>query len=75
MTGQINRAFLAKAIDRAQRMTMSDPFCLALHEYIVGATEFGWDDDRALFWVKHPQLGWQVAVWCMPVAAQFEPSA
>ena len=69
----VNRAFLAKAIDRAQHLALGDPFCDALHQFVWNAGVMVWDDTRALFWVKHPNAGWQVAVWAMPVAQQFEP--
>ena len=58
-------SFLAKAIDRAQRLPLSDPFCLALHEYIFRQGAMLYDPKRNLFWVNHPQTGYQVAVWTM----------
>ena len=70
----VNKAFLAKAIDRAQHLAIGDPFCDALHAFILNAGVLAWDDGRALWWVEHPQAGWQVAVWLMPVAEQFSPA-
>ena len=68
----VNRAFLAKAIDKAQHLAIGDPFCDALNHFIRKAGVLVWDDARGLFWVKHPNNGWHVAVWLMPVASQFE---
>lgn len=68
-----NPAFLAKAIDRAQRLTIDSQFCAALHEYIIRETDIVWDDKRALFWVAHPQ-GFRVCLWFMPLALQFQPT-
>lgn len=65
----MNNAFLAKAIDRAQHMVIGEPFCDAIHEFIAKAGVVVFDAERALFWVKHPNGGWQVAVWLMPVVA------
>lgn len=73
MQKYLNRAFLAKAINRAQRLSIESPFCRALNDYIVRQTQVAWDDDHALFWANHPDDGWQVAVWLMPAAEQFEP--
>lgn len=70
----VNKAFLAKAIDRAQRLSIEDRFCQALNEFIMRAGALFWDDVRALFWVKHPQSDLQVAVWMMPVALLFTPT-
>ena len=61
-------AFLAKAIRKAQSLSITDSFCQALHGYIAREGKISWDDARGLFWTKHPQDGWQVAVWLMPVA-------
>ena len=69
----MNKAFLAKAIDRAQHLVIGDPFCNALHEFIFQAGVLGWDDRRALFWVDHPNGPPQIAVWLMPIASTFEP--
>lgn len=69
----INKAFLAKAIDRAQHLSCEDRFCGALTEFITKAGALAWDDTRALFCVKHPFDGLQVAVWLMPVALRFQP--
>lgn len=69
----INSAFLGRAIRKAQRLSIDDPFCRALNEYIVKARVLAWDDASALFWVKSPE-GWQVATWLMPVALQFDPT-
>ena len=80
MGAPVNRAFLAKAIDRMNGngkdkpgLALGDPFCDALHQFVWNAGVMVWDDTRALFWVEHPHAGWQVAVWAMPVAQQFEP--
>ena len=67
------RGFLEKAIAKAQRGDISEPFCAALNRYLFNAGVMAWDDERALFWVRHPSAGWQVAVWLMAVASQFEP--
>lgn len=75
MAAQINKAFAAKAIDAAQRMSITEPKCAAINEYLMKAGLLAWDDDRALWWVNHPIAGMQVAVWLMPVALQFEPRA
>jgi hypothetical protein len=69
----VNRAFLAKAINKAQHLALGDPFCDALHSFIGKGSTIAWDDSRALFWVEHPFDGWQVAVWMMPAANAFEP--
>ena len=69
----LNRAFLAKAINRAQHLSIEGLFCQALNDYIARQTQIAWDDDHALFWVRHPDDGWQVAVWMMPVAEQIQP--
>ena len=66
----INRAFLAKAIDKAQHLVIGDGFCDALNEYIRKADALFWDEARGLFWAKHPNDGMQVAVWLMPVATE-----
>jgi hypothetical protein len=78
MTGtNINKAFLARAIDRCNGngkydgLSIEDMFCVALDKYIAAAGVLAWDDDRGLFWVEHPVDGWQVAVWRMPVATMF----
>jgi hypothetical protein len=68
-------AFVGKAINRAQHLSITDKFCAALNEFLTARGLVAWDDARALFWVKHPQDGWQVAVWLMPAAQQFEPRA
>lgn len=73
MTTQLNKAFAAKAIDTAQRMSITEPKCAAINEYLMRAGLLAWDDDRALWWVHHPIDGPQAAVWLMPVALQFEP--
>ena len=69
-----NGAFLAKVINRLQRLSIETPFASALHDYVMRNGTIVWDDARALFWTKHPQDGWQVAVWMMPVALKFEPA-
>jgi hypothetical protein len=66
-------SFLGKAINKAQHTDINHPFGAALNEYIFRHGQVAWDNERALFWVNHPQEGWQVAVWMMPVAAKFEP--
>jgi hypothetical protein len=68
-----NRAFLARAIAKAQHLVLGDTFCNALHAYIKRNTQVLWDDARALFWVQHPFEGYQVAIWLMPIASLFEP--
>ena len=68
-----NKAFCARAIRKAQHLAIDDPFCQALHEYIVRSAKIAWDDARALFWVECPESGWRVAVWMMPAALHFEP--
>lgn len=62
-----NRAFLNRAIAKAQRLSITDPFCLALHEYINREAGVVWDSEHGLFWVNAPDKP-QVAVWMMPVA-------
>lgn len=67
-------SFLAKAINKAQHLSIEDRFCAALNEYITRVGNVLWDDERALFWVEHPKDGWQVATWLMPIASRFKPS-
>ncbi len=74
MAGEIvNVSFVAKAIDRAQKLEIGNPFCDAINSFLIRHGLLFWDDSRALFFVKHPFAGAQVAVWMMPVALQFEP--
>ena len=75
-----NRAFLCKTIDRAQHMNCMDnsrqpngPPMEVVQEYIERETVIAWDEQRGLFWVEHPDKGWQVAVWMMPVAEELVP--
>ncbi len=70
----VNKAFVAKAIDRAQHLSIEDStFCQALNSFLMKHGLVAWDDQRALFWVNHPFAGRQVAVWLMPIANRFNP--
>lgn len=69
-----NIAFTEKAIARAQRGSIEQPFCAALNAYLFKLGRVAWDDARALFWVAPPSGKPQVAVWLMPVALRFEPN-
>jgi hypothetical protein len=75
-----NQAFIAKAIDRANGrmkgqcgLAAGEPLCDAITAFLIRRELLVWDDYHALFWVRHPTEGWQVAVWMMPVANQFQP--
>lgn len=74
-----NYAFTRKSIDKAQRLSMKTDgaFLGAINEYLTNLGRLAWDDARALWWVSYPvskdKQEWQVAVWLMDVAAQFEP--
>lgn len=68
-----SKAFLARAIHKAQRLSVEDPFCAAINEYLIRAGVMVWDEERGLFWVNHPTEGYQVAVWMMPVAVGVKP--
>ena len=70
-----NRAFLCKIIDHAQHMNCTDnsrrpkgPPMALVQEYIERETVLAWDEQHGLFWVEHPDKGWQVAAWMMPAA-------
>ena len=74
-----NRAFLSRCINEAQHLDCfaasrkGPPPIAVLHEYIARETDIAWDNERGLFWVNHPDTGWNVAVWMMPAALEFEP--
>lgn len=71
----MSRAFLTKCIDRLQHMALDESeFTNVLHHFVAGNAPVVWDDKRALFWVCHPNDGWQVAVWMMPAAEKFQPT-
>jgi hypothetical protein len=67
-----NLAFTTRAIARAQRLSIEQPFCAALTAYLASFGRVIWDDARALFWVIAPNGPPQVAVWLMPVAEAFD---
>jgi len=67
-------AFTERVIRTLGQRSIEDGlFELALHDYLVLVGRIVWNDSRALFFVNHPSDGWQVAVWMMPIALQFEP--
>ena len=72
-----DKAFLNRAIRALQSPSSKDaqggPPTQVLHEYVDEHALLAWDDKRALFWVETPDDGWQVALWLMPAALEFEP--
>lgn len=62
--------FLAKAIDKAQRLDPSAKITPAITEYIIRRGALAYDFKRQLFWVKHPDNGWQVAIWMIVRGAE-----
>lgn len=64
----INRAFLSRAIAKAQRLSIINPFCQALHEYIARQTKIFRHVPSGLFLVQCPDGTWQVAVWMSDIS-------
>ena len=71
-----DKAFLSCAIRTLQSLASKEaragPAPYVLHEYVAKHAALAWDGARALCWVETPDDGWQVALWLLPAAMEFE---
>ena len=65
---------IAKVVDRLQQGERDPAFRNLLSGWLFSQSRVAWDDHRVLFWVNHPDEGWQVAVWMMDASMQFQPT-